>query len=176
MGNNGPACEICGEDTDVNGIRYASYASTRIESFCQKCVGVGETAVKVRVCKQCNCESDEKTIFKVIKKPSKVDEKKLCIACGKEITTGGIRAISDGLKTVYECSECMSPAGGVPDVWYGYGSGTHTEENIAYPHGHPQAGQPIPFSSRRSKQEAMRIAGVQEAGDKVHGAPKSYGR
>lgn len=57
-----------------------------------------------------------------------------------------------------------------PDVWYGYGSGTHTEENIAYPNGHPQAGQPIPFWDKSSKKRAMEQAGVREAGDRKHGA------
>lgn len=58
----------------------------------------------------------------------------------------------------------------LPDVWYGYGSGEHREENIAYPKGHPNEGQPIPFHDKRSKKEAMRIAGVREAGDKDHGS------
>lgn len=176
MESRGPSCEICGEDTHVNGLRYAVYVSNRIESFCEKCVAADETAVKVRVCNNCNCETDDKVIFKVVKKPSRLEEKKLCAACGKEITTGGMRAINDGLKTIYECSGCMSSAGGVPDVWYGYGSGTHTEENICFPKGHQRAGEPIPFSSRRGKQEAMRIAGVREAGDRFHGAPKSYNK
>ncbi len=68
------------------------------------------------------------------------------------------------------CSGCVSGATSAsPDVYYGYGSGTHSEENIAYPNGHPQAGQPIPFSSKREKAMAMKIAGVREAGDKVKG-------
>lgn len=57
----------------------------------------------------------------------------------------------------------------IPDVWYGYGSGEHSEENIAYPNGHPQAGQPIPFHDKRSKAMAMKIAGVREAGDRIRG-------
>ncbi len=69
------------------------------------------------------------------------------------------------------CRKCRNaPMPSLADVAYPYGSGTHTEENIAYPNGHPQAGQPIPFSSRRGKLEAMRIAGVREAGDRNHGA------
>ncbi len=68
------------------------------------------------------------------------------------------------------CRNCCSPAATAsPDVYYGYGGGVNTEENIAYPSGHPQAGQPIPFHSKKSKAEAMRIAGVREAGDKVKG-------
>lgn len=54
----------------------------------------------------------------------------------------------------------------IPDVYYGYGSGTHTEENIA----DPVTGEPIPFSDKRSKLAAMRRAGVREAGDRVHGS------
>lgn len=65
------------------------------------------------------------------------------------------------------CSEVRSEA--VPDVYYGYGGGIQKEENLAYPKGHPQEGQAIPFSSKREKLEAMKIAGVREAGDKVHG-------
>lgn len=57
-----------------------------------------------------------------------------------------------------------------PDVSYPYGSGTHTEDNIRYPNGHPKGGQCIPFSDKRSKKEAMRIAGVREAGDRIHGS------
>lgn len=59
---------------------------------------------------------------------------------------------------------------GIPDVAYPYGSGTHSEENIAYPQGHPKCGQPIPFSDKRSKLEAMKLAGVMEAGDRRNGA------
>ena len=77
--------------------------------------------------------------------------------------------IADGKARRY-CSGCVSGATSAsPDVYYGYGSGTHSEENIAYPNGHPQAGQPIPFSSKREKMWAMRQAGVHEAGDRVKG-------
>lgn len=69
------------------------------------------------------------------------------------------------------CDKCGGVSNqGVPDVAYPYGSGTHTEENICYPKGHAQEGQPIPFSSKRGKMEAMKIAGIREAGDRVHGA------
>lgn len=68
------------------------------------------------------------------------------------------------------CSGCCSGSTSAsPDVYYGYGSGTHTEENIAYPNGTEKAGQPIPFSSKREKAMAMKIAGVHEAGDRVKG-------
>ena len=60
----------------------------------------------------------------------------------------------------------------MPDVWYGYGSGEHSEMNIAYPSGHPKAGQPIPFSSKQGKREAMKIAKVREGGDRWHGMRK----
>lgn len=68
------------------------------------------------------------------------------------------------------CRDCHSGTGAVPDVWYGYGSGEHCEENIAYPRGHEKEGQPIPFHSKQSKAAAMRLAGVREAGDRIHGA------
>lgn len=64
------------------------------------------------------------------------------------------------------CRRCCKPAAGIADVYYGYGSGEHTEENIA----DPVTGQPIPFRDRASKRDAMRRAGIREAGDKIHGA------
>jgi len=84
------------------------------------------------------------------------------------------------VKTVYKfegieetCDSCKPKSFGdtfLPDVWYGYGSGEHSEENIAYPRGHEKEGQPIPFSSKRGKAEAMKLAGIKEAGDKIHGS------
>ncbi len=69
------------------------------------------------------------------------------------------------------CSDCLkSNTVGVPDVWYGYGSGTHTEENIC----NPETGQPIPFHDKASKAAAMKIAGVREAGDTHHGARTTF--
>jgi hypothetical protein len=70
------------------------------------------------------------------------------------------------------CDICagIGAGAGPADVFYPYGSGVHVEENIAYPRGHAQEGKPIPFSSKRGKAEAMKRAGVREAGDKVHGA------
>lgn len=92
-----------------------------------------------------------------------------CNGCGNEAATR-VRSFFFEGKLVDICDVCSEvKAKAVPDVWYGYGSGTHTEENIAYPKGHPSEGQPIPFSDKRSKAEAMRIAGVREAGDKKHG-------
>lgn len=74
-----------------------------------------------------------------------------------------------------KCTNCgLNKGVWVPDVAYPYGSGEHTEENIAYPRGHEKEGQPIPFSSRRGKAEAMRIAGIREAGDRSHGAPSQF--
>lgn len=65
------------------------------------------------------------------------------------------------------CDRCGDTSSGPlnPDVYYGYGSGTHIEENIA----DPATGKPIPFSSKREKWEAMKKAGVIEAGDRVKG-------
>lgn len=77
----------------------------------------------------------------------------------------------DGSSITETCDRC-SPAklgGYVPDVWYGYGSGEQTEENICYPKGHEKEGQRIPFSSKKGKAEAMKIAGIREAGDRKHG-------
>jgi len=71
-----------------------------------------------------------------------------------------------GNERIERCNGCSDiKAAANPDVWYGYGSGTHTEENIA----DPKTGQPIPFSSKREKADAMRRAGVREVGDKVKG-------
>jgi hypothetical protein len=65
------------------------------------------------------------------------------------------------------CRKCKTgPSAGTPDVWYGYGSGIHTEENIA----DPVTGSPIPFWDKASKQAAMRKAGIHEIGDRIHGA------
>ncbi len=94
-----------------------------------------------------------------------------CDVCQKSFEVVSLRrmVVSDG-ETHRYCSGCVSgSASANPDVYYGYGSGTHSEENIAYPNGHPQAGQPIPFSSRREKAWAMKQAGVREVGDKVKG-------
>lgn len=90
---------------------------------------------------------------------------------GCEATEGFVFWRSSGTgENVVLCRDCHKGTGpGVKDVWYGYGSGTHTEQNIAYPKGHPQQGQPIPFSSRKGKWEAMKIAGIKEAGDRNHG-------
>ncbi len=94
-----------------------------------------------------------------------------CSSCNKSFDDVSLQrmVIDDG--NIYKyCRNCCSPTlTAIPDVYYGYGSGTHKEENIAYPNGHPQAGQPIPFSSKREKAEAMRIAGVREAGDRKRG-------
>ncbi len=69
------------------------------------------------------------------------------------------------------CTDCVTGTGPkIKDVWYGYGSGTHTEENIC----DPETGQPIPFSSRQGKWEAMQKAKVVEAGDRVHGARTTF--
>lgn len=94
-----------------------------------------------------------------------------CGACGQEREDGdfSVAKIAND-KFVKFCKSCSSGSGGTPDVWYGYGSGEHTEENIAYPKGHPLSGQPIPFHDKRSKLAAMRQAGVRECGDRVHGS------
>jgi hypothetical protein len=131
-------CAICSEDTEVVGIRYATMDSSHMCTYyCQKCVQADERVVVKKVCSHCDHEVAEKIKFDVVKK--EVPEEHQI-----RITKGG----------------------GTPDVWYGYGSGIHSEENIA----DPVTGEPIPFWDKTSKREAMRRAGVREAGDKVHGA------
>lgn len=93
-----------------------------------------------------------------------------CASCS---TSDGLVfwSVSPAGETFALCRSCRkAPMSAIPDVAYPYGSGTHTEENIAYPNGHPRAGQPIPFWSKKSKAEAMKLAGVREAGDRKHGA------
>lgn len=94
-----------------------------------------------------------------------------CDACNASFDDVSFRRMVVGGGVVSRfCSNCVTGITPVkPDVWYGYGSGTHTEENIAYPNGSPRAGQPIPFSSAREKARAMKVAGVHEAGDRVKG-------
>lgn len=91
-----------------------------------------------------------------------------CTSCNSE---KAVFYIATETKLLAYCAVCSgrSPSAS-PDIAYPYGSGEHTEGNIAYPNGHPQAGQPIPFYDKRSKKRAMDIAGVREAGDRKHGA------
>ena len=135
---SGHLCAICDGDTGINGLRYATLQPNLCsEYFCEKCIGVGETALKKKVCVHCKEESLEETKFVVVKK-------EVPVLSPVEIRRGGA----------------------TPDVYYGYGSGTHSEENIA----DPKTGEPIPFWDKSSKRDAMRRAGVREAGDKIHGA------
>lgn len=93
-----------------------------------------------------------------------------CRGCGNKeaVRTKTTYSTSEIKETCDKCSPAKL-GGYLIDVWYGYGSGEHSEENIAYPKGHPKEGSPIPFYDKRSKLEAMKIAGVIEAGDKIHG-------
>lgn len=95
-----------------------------------------------------------------------------CSSCGLEGFDNIVRFVTTlAGEEFYYCRDCRSGKSvGVKDVWYGYGSGTHTEENIC----DPETGKPIPFSSRQGKWEAMQKAGVVEAGDKFHGARTTY--
>lgn len=107
------------------------------------------------------------------------DRYKDCFSCKREIDEVTVklkrvvvgpdtyrRSDADGKFEKY-CTDCVSGTLKTkPDVWYGYGSGTHTEENIC----DPQTGKPIPFSSPEQKKAAMKMAGVVEAGDTFHGA------
>lgn len=97
-----------------------------------------------------------------------------CYGCKREFSDEvRLRKIVTNDDGKYEryCRDCITgTAKSSPDVWYGYGSGTHTEENIC----DPETGKPIPFSSKRGKWEAMQKAGVREAGDRVHGARTTF--
>lgn len=99
-----------------------------------------------------------------------------CVTCGttdrSTFKFWRITAKNDALVYCRACYGGRNAA--LPDVYYGYGSGTHTEENIAYPNGHPQAGQPIPFSSKSGKKAAMDLAGVREVGDAKGGARNQF--
>lgn len=131
-------CAICGLDTDINGVRYATMDSSHYSTYyCQKCVQADEKVIVKKVCSHCDHEVAEKIKLEVVKR--------------EKPETSEIK---------------MVKGSGTPDVWYGYGSGIHTEENIA----DPKTGEPIPFWDKRSKLAAMRKAGVKEAGDRVHGA------
>lgn len=74
------------------------------------------------------------------------------------------------LKFEKYCTDCVIGNTVVHDVWYGYGSGTHIEENIC----DPDTGKPIPFSSKNEKWAAMQKAKVAEVGDRVHGARTNF--
>jgi hypothetical protein len=84
-----------------------------------------------------------------------------CVSCGSNewqrivIPTEG--------PVVKLCRNCISGVPkGTPDVYFNPKDGaTQYEPNIA----DPKTGDPIPFYDKRSKLEAMRKAGVREAGD-----------
>lgn len=102
------------------------------------------------------------------------DKYKDCFRCHRFIDEDTVKlkriVTNDGGKWEKYCNDCITGNPVVRDVWYGYGSGTHTEENIC----DPQTGQPIPFSSRAEKYAAMQRAGVVEVGDRVHGARTTF--
>lgn len=90
-----------------------------------------------------------------------------CLKCGSTNNDTFRFWCVDGNNFCYVlCRDCRKGRGSIPDVYYGYGSGIHTEENIA----DPKTGEPIPFYDKTSKRAAMRQAGVIEAGDRIHGA------
>lgn len=98
-----------------------------------------------------------------------------CYGCGKP--DGEVR-FRKGICTAdpecimfWYCMDCnKGKQVGVPDVWYGYGSGVQTDENIC----NPETGQPIPFYDKTSKAAAMKQAGVVEAGDRFHGGRSTF--
>lgn len=97
-----------------------------------------------------------------------------CAGCNRFIDEDKIRlrriVTSDTGRFDKYCSDCVKGITGVKDVWYGYGSGTHIEENIC----DPATGNPIPFSSKSEKYAAMQKAGVVEAGDRIHGSRSNF--
>lgn len=99
-----------------------------------------------------------------------MENNNLCTTCNQDIDIAGFgkgRITSDGKDYFRYCRNCTSGGNtSVPDVWYGYGSGIQTEENIA----DPQTGKPLPFYDKTSKAAAMKQARVVEKGDRVHGA------
>lgn len=103
----------------------------------------------------------------------KFNNKTDCASCHRFIDEQEVRLrriVASETRFDKYCASCVSGVTGIPDVWYGYGSGTHTEENIC----DKETGQPIPFSSKREKWEAMKRAGVREVGDRVHGARSNF--
>ena len=103
------------------------------------------------------------------------DNRQDCVKCQRRIDGVDLKVkrivTNDEGKWEMFCTQCIAGnTVGVPDVWYGYGSGEHTEENIC----DPKSGQPIPFSSKASKLAAMRQAGVHEVGDRVHGTLSNF--
>ena len=90
--------------------------------------------------------------------------------CGRQVEYSLLKrsiAPGDGTALRRYCKECVSGNGpAVPDVYLGKATGVITEENIC----DPKTGKPIPFYDKASKKAAMEIAGIREAGDKVHGA------
>ena len=97
-----------------------------------------------------------------------------CFECHRTIDENTVKlkriVTDDGGKWEKYCSDCRLGTKGIKDVYYGYGSGEHTEENICS----PETGKPIPFSSKQGKWEAMQKAGIVEAGDPVHGARTTF--
>lgn len=95
-----------------------------------------------------------------------------CDACNLTIEDVNVKlrlVVTKGKELLKYCTACTSSTATVEDVYYGYGSGIQTEENIAYPSGHPRSGQAIPFWDKKSKKAAMKQAGVREAGDRIRG-------
>jgi len=93
--------------------------------------------------------------------------------CGKPANSADLKrcvAPGDGSPLRRFCKDCVSGVTkGSPDVYFGkeYINGAlNYEENIA----DPKTGKPIPFYDKASKAAAMKIAQVQEAGDRKHGA------
>lgn len=94
--------------------------------------------------------------------------KDACITCGSQDYYFYRMVIDQSGNRFDECSECSSgrmPALS-PDVYFDGSKGANqTDPNLC-----GRDGGPIPFSSRREKAAIMKQLGLQEGGDKKHGA------
>lgn len=139
-------CVTCSESIDINGLWYSQ-------------IVVGNSWLDY--CKK--CKPKNKTL--------KHNDIEIFDCCKTQVTSSRLRqcvAPGDGTQLRRYCKDCVSgnpPA--IPDVYLSpTAHGIQYEENIA----DPKTGKPIPFYDKASKKAAMDIAGVREAGDKVHGA------
>lgn len=91
----------------------------------------------------------------------------ICGSCNSQTSRIKSTYLNNGT-VLYSCDQCStSTFYGIPDVVMGPGRGLQTCEHIA----DPKSGQPIPFSSKRTKLAAMKQAGVQQSqsADRYHG-------
>ena len=83
----------------------------------------------------------------------------ICESCNSKTSRTLTTYLKDGTVS-HSCDHCSTSSFyGVPDVTMGPYGGLQTCEHIS----DPKSGKPIPFSSKRTKMEAMKQAGVQQA-------------